>query len=136
MKKDSTEADNWHNALRVIMMPRDTNQYGTVFGGVILSYIDQSGFVEARRHASERWVTASMDKVNFQAPVYVGDIVAFRTRTTRKGTTSVIVEVLVEAERYDTGRSLPVTKACLTMVCVDQQGSPMPFDSSRSNSPS
>lgn len=114
-------------ALRVVTMPKDTNQYGTIFGGVILSYIDQAGFVEARRHGNHRWVTASIQRVDFQAPVIVGDIVTLWTRTERLGRTSVTVCVDVEAERWSTGRTTQVTQAHLTMVAVDETGSPVPF---------
>src|SRR4029453_790048 len=80
-------------ALRVVTMPRDTNQYGTVFGGVIMSYVDQAGFVEARRHGVHRWVTASIERVDFKAPVHLGDTVNFYAQTPRLGTTSVAVRV-------------------------------------------
>ena len=116
-------------ALRVVTMPRDTNQYGTIFGGVILSYIDQAGFVEARRHGSHRWVTAAIDRVDFRAPVELGDVVNFFTRTTRLGTKSVTVQVEVRAERYHTGSVAHVTSATLTMVSVDSSGAPIPFAS-------
>lgn len=116
-------------ALRVIMMPRDTNQYGTIFGGVILSYIDQAGFIEARTHGTHRWVTAFMDEVEFHAPIHVGDVVSFHTRTVRTGRTSVTVEVDVVAERYTTGASIRVTEAVLVMVAVDDGGTPIPHDS-------
>ncbi|MDP6541927.1 MAG: hotdog domain-containing protein, partial [Phycisphaerales bacterium] len=66
-------------ALSVIMMPRDANIYGTIFGGIILSYIDQAGFVEARRHGVHRWLTASVERVDFKKPVFVGDVVRFIT---------------------------------------------------------
>lgn len=108
-------------------MPRDTNHYGTVFGGVILSYIDQSGFVEARRHGPHRWVTAAIDRVEFKAPVHVGDTVNCYATTTREGTTSVTVRVDVEAERYTTGDCVPVTTATLVMVATDDHGKPIPF---------
>jgi acyl-CoA thioesterase YciA len=110
-------------------MPRDTNQYGTIFGGVILSYIDQAGFVEARTHGAHRWVTASLDRVDFKAPVRLGDIVSFYTRTIREGTKSVTVEVDVEAERYETSDHVPVTAATITLVAVDARGTPIPFRS-------
>lgn len=116
-------------ALRVVTMPRDTNQYGTIFGGVILSYIDQAGFVEARRHGAHRWVTAALDRVEFKAPVHLGDIVNFYARTERVGTKSVTVAVEVEAERYLDGMTTPVTTATLTMVAVDPHGRPIPFRS-------
>ncbi len=125
----------FHPALRVVMMPRDANQYGSIFGGVILSYIDQSGFIEARKHGNHRWVTASIETVNFHAPVEVGDVVNFLTATERTGTTSVRVRVRVEAERYATEELAAVTEATLTMVAVDGEGHPIPFRSPPSVEP-
>ncbi|MBL1218718.1 MAG: acyl-CoA thioesterase [Planctomycetes bacterium] len=114
-------------ALRVITMPRDTNHYGVVFGGVILSHIDQAGFVEARKHGNHRWVTVAIEEVVFHRPVRVGDVVNFWTRTTRTGTTSVGVHVLVQVERFETGDVEDVTEATLTYVAVDADGQPIPF---------
>ena len=122
-------AESRRLALRVVTLPRDTNQYGTIFGGVILSYIDQAGFVEARRHGVHRWVTVALDRVEFKKPVHLGDVVCFYAQTVRKGTTSVSVRVEVEAERYLTGQTVPVTEATLTLVAVDGQGRPIPFAS-------
>lgn len=116
-------------ALRVVTMPRDTNQYGTIFGGVILSYIDQAGFVEARRHGVHRWVTASIERVDFKAPVRLGDIVSFYTATDRLGTRSVTVRVEVEAERFAGGAAVSVTVATLSLVSIDESGTPIPFRS-------
>lgn len=116
-------------ALRVVTMPRDTNQYGTIFGGVILSYIDQAGFVESRRHGRHRWVTASMDRVDFRAPVQLGDIVSFYTTAERLGTKSVTVRVEVEVERYTSQECVAVTEATMTLVSVDGEGRPIPFRS-------
>ena len=114
-------------ALSVIMMPRDSNIYGTIFGGIILSYIDQSAFVEARRHGVHRWVTASVDRVDFKEPVYIGDVVRFITQTSKKGTSSVVVDIKVEAERFDSGDHVIVTEATLTMVSVNEHGKAIPF---------
>jgi len=108
-------------------MPKDTNQYGTIFGGVILSSIDQAGFVEARRHGVHRWVTVALDRVEFKQPVQLGDVVSFYTTTTRLGTRSVTVKVEVEAERYTTGATVSVTEASITLVSVDAEGKPIPF---------
>ena len=116
-------------ALRVVTMPRDTNQYGTIFGGVILSYIDQAGFVEARRHGVHRWVTVALDRVEFKAPVHLGDTVNFYATTTRAGTSSVTVQIDVEAERYSSGKTVPVTSASITLVSVDAAGKAIPFRS-------
>ncbi|MBX3353061.1 MAG: hypothetical protein KF684_09000 [Phycisphaeraceae bacterium] len=123
------ESNERRLALRVVTMPRETNIYGTIFGGVILSYIDQAGFVEARRHGVHRWVTASVDRVDFRAPVHTGDIVSLYTCTTRLGTKSVTVRVEVEAERYLTGETASVTTATVTLVAVDDKGTPIPFRS-------
>ncbi len=114
-------------ALRVATLPRDTNHYGTIFGGVILSYIDQVGFVEARKHGRHRWVTAAVDRVEFKAPVLMGDIVTLYSSTSRLGTKSVTVEVIVEAERYTSGEVVQVTTATMTMVSVDAAGKPIAF---------
>ncbi len=113
-------------------MPRDTNPYGAIFGGVILSYLDQAGFVEARKHGGHRWVTAAVDRVEFHAPVHVGDVVSYYTSTVRTGVTSVTVEVGVEAERYLTGDAVEVTSATITLVSVNAAGKPIPFNSPRS----
>src|SRR5437870_12037334 len=86
-------------AIRVTMLPRDTNAHGTIFGGVILSYIDQAGAIEARRQGLQFMVTVSMDRVVFHEPVYVGDLVSFWTETLRIGTTSITTKVTVEAIR-------------------------------------
>jgi len=114
-------------ALRVATLPRDTNHYGTIFGGVILSLIDQAGFIQARRHGQHRWVTAALDRVEFKMPVHVGDVVTLYTRTTRTGTKSVTVQVEVEAERFNTAAIVPVTSATIVMVAVDAAGTPIPF---------
>ena len=113
-------------ALRVLMMPRDTNHQGTIFGGIILAHIDQAGYIEARHHGLHRWVTASIDRVDFKAPVNVGEVVEFHTRTIRLGRSSVTVQVVVDAERVD-GAWARVTEAQLTMVSVDAQGKSIPF---------
>ncbi len=110
-------------------MPQDTNPFGTIFGGVILSYIDQAGFVEARHHGVHRWVTASIDRVDFKAPVHLGDIVSFYTKPTRMGTKSITVAVEVEAERFTTGQVVPVTTATISMVAINAKGEPIPFRS-------
>lgn len=115
-------------AIRVIMMPKDTNALGTIFGGVILSYIDQAAAVEAHRTCNGRIVTVAMREVVFHAPVMVGDLVSFFTRTTKVGTTSVTVDVLVEAERgHPGGPKVKVTEAEVVFVHVDTDGRPKPI---------
>jgi acyl-CoA thioesterase YciA len=120
---------NETTALSVMMMPRDANVYGTIFGGIILSYIDQAGFVEAKRHGIHRWVTASIERVDFTKPVYVGDVVRFKTKTLKTGRSSVLIEVTVEAERFNTHDRVVVTTAKITMISVNEEGKSIPFDS-------
>lgn len=121
-------------ALRVLMMPRDTNHQGTIFGGIILAHVDQAGYIEARHHGLHRWVTASVDRVDFKAPVHVGEVVEFKTRTIRLGRTSVTVQVVVNAERMD-GAWAHVTEAQLTMVAVGEDGRSIPFRESGQRQP-
>lgn len=110
-------------AIRVAMMPRDTNPQGTIFGGVILSYIDTAGAIEAHRHTRlQRFVTIAMREVVFHQPVFVGDIVSFYAETVRVGNTSITTRVIVEAERYGspTGEKVKVTEAEVIYVAVDE----------------
>lgn len=122
-----TESTERNLALRVVTRPTDTNHYGTVFGGVILAYIDQAGYVEARRHGAFTWVTASVERVDFEAPVGVGDVVSFYTRTTRIGRTSLTVAVEVESDRVESGRTVRVTGATMTLVALDEHFRPTPI---------
>jgi len=117
-------------AIRVTMLPKDTNAYGTIFGGVILSYIDLAAAIEAKRHHNERFVTKSMHEVVFLAPVFLGDLVTFYTRTIRVGNTSLAVEVEVEVERLGMNGNreiVKVTEAEVIYVAVDQAGRPTPI---------
>ena len=115
-------------AIKVIVLPKDTNALGTIFGGVILSYIDLASAVEARKAAPHRYVTKSMHEVEFHAPVFVGDIVSFFTETMRIGRTSITVKVAVEAERWGSGQGerVTVTEAEVVLVAVDEVGRPIP----------
>ena len=109
-------------AIRLTMMPRDTNAHGTVFGGIILSYIDVAGGVEAVRHTKhERFVTVAKKEVIFHEPVYIGDLVSFYARTIRVGNTSITIHVDVEAERFGMhGQKVKVTSAEVTFVAINQ----------------
>jgi len=107
------------------MLPRDTNAFGTIFGGVIMSYIDLAGAIEARRHYTQNFVTKTMREVVFVAPVHLGDLVTFYTQTLRTGKTSVTVDVEVEVERLGlqgTRETVKVTKAEVVYVAVDSEG--------------
>lgn len=109
-------------AIRITMMPRDTNAHGTVFGGIILSYIDVAGGVEAVRHTKhDRFVTVAMREIVFLEPVFIGDLVSFYAETVRVGKTSITVKVIVEAERFGNhGQTVRVTEADVTYVAINQ----------------
>jgi acyl-CoA thioesterase YciA len=110
------------------MLPRDTNAYGTIFGGVILSYIDMAGGIECRRQSPKKFVTKAMHEVVFVAPVYLGDLVTFYTRTIRIGNTSITVDVEVEVERLGLGGTkeiVRVTEAEVVYVAVGENGQPV-----------
>jgi acyl-CoA thioesterase YciA len=114
-------------AIRITMLPRDTNAYGTIFGGVILSYIDLAGGIEARRQSPKKFVTKAMREVIFVAPVHLGDLVTFYTRTVKIGKSSISVDVEVEAERLGPGGTkeiVRVTQAEVIYVAVDESGHP------------
>ena len=114
-------------AIRVTMLPRDTNAHGTIFGGILLAYLDQAGAVATRAHC-DRVVTVKMTEVVFHAPVLVGDVVSFYARITRIGTTSITVKVVVESERWrGERRPVKVTEAEIVYVNVDEKGRPCPI---------
>jgi acyl-CoA thioesterase YciA len=116
-------------AIRVLMLPKDTNALGNIFGGVILSYIDLAAAAEARKTAIARYVTKAMKEVDFVHPVSLGDIVSFYTSTERIGHTSVTVNVVVEVE-HNTDREdrfQIVTEAQVVLVAVDEDGKPTPI---------
>jgi acyl-CoA thioesterase YciA len=116
-------------AIKVLLLPKDTNALGTIFGGVILSHIDLASAVEARKVAPRRYVTKAMREVEFHEPVYLGDVVNFFTETVRVGRTSVTVRVSVESERWGSGQGerVKVTEAEVVLVSVDQDGRPTPI---------
>lgn len=119
-------------AIRVLMMPKDTNYHGTIFGGIILSHIDQAGAVAAVHHGCPRVVTIAMDKVEFHEPVYVGELVSFYADIIRVGRTSITIRVEVEAKRRETGDHVAVTSADLTFVNIDENGKPTPIPEKKS----
>jgi acyl-CoA thioesterase YciA len=122
-------------AIKVLLLPKDTNNLGTIFGGVILSHIDLASAVEARKRGAHRYVTKAIREVEFHEPVFLGDIVNFFTETVRVGRTSITVRVSVEAERWGApatapgapghGERVKVTQAEVVLVAVNDQGRPV-----------
>ena len=112
-------------AIRVMLLPKDTNAQGTIFGGVILSHIDLAGAVEAQRHTRNKIVTVAMREIVFHEPVFVGDTVSFYTTLIKKGRTSITVGVCVEAQRADNPAIVvKVTEAETIFVSIDRSGKP------------
>jgi acyl-CoA thioesterase YciA len=114
-------------AMQTVMMPRDANQQGTIFGGVILSLIDMAAYVGAKRLVIEAGgrvpvlVTVAINRVEFHQPVFIGDVVRCLVRLVKFGRTSITVRVTVEAERGTATHQ--VTEAEVVYVGVDA-GSP------------
>ena len=121
-------SDERYLALKVVMMPRDTNQHGTIFGGVTLSYLDQAGAMGASHAVRQTagWplspmVLVGMASVAFHEPVYVGDVLSFWTQVLRSvGRTSITMHVVVEADRD--GQTVRLTEAEVTYVTVESSG--------------
>lgn len=129
MDEQTPPTEDQRPAIRVLMMPRDTNAHGTIFGGIILSYIDQAGAVAAVEGGCHRVVTVAMDEVEFHEPVGVGDLVSFFSTISRRGRTSVRVHVTVVAQRHlERGERVLVTEADVTYVNIDDTGRPVPLE--------
>jgi acyl-CoA thioesterase YciA len=125
---DSEQNNRGELAIRVSMLPRDTNPSGTIFGGVILSHLDLAGGIEARKHADKLFVTVAIRGVEFIAPVFVGDVVSFYTSTVKIGRTSVTVSIVVEAMRYrNRDEVVRVMEAEAVYVAVDETRKPIPI---------
>ena len=120
------QAQERYLALKALMMPRDTNQHGTIFGGVLLSYIDQAGAIGAGHAVTlagwphQPLVTVAIKRVEFHLPVHVGDVLSFWTEVAQVGRTSLTMHVVVESERENGSQKL--TEAEVTYVAVKQEG--------------
>jgi acyl-CoA hydrolase len=109
-----------------LVLPPDTNHLGTIFGGVILSYIDEIAAITAMKHSQEVVVTASIDTVNFLSSAKVGDILYLEGVVISTGRTSMEVYVKVETQSLKSRKKTVTTTAILTMVAVDENGKPTP----------
>ena len=111
----------------MVMMPRDTNAEGSIFGGVILSLIDQAAYVEAVRQAHARYVTVAMRAVEFHQPVFVGDVLSLYADAVQCGRSSLTIDVRVCARRRNNpDEVIKVTEAEVVFVAVDDTGKPVP----------
>ena len=109
-----------YTVLSESMMPDQLNHHGNVFGGVILALVDKCGGVVARRHARLPVVTVSLDRVEFNQPVYANDYVEAHGRIVLVGRTSMDVLVTVTAEQVETGVRRQTNRCFLTYVALDR----------------
>jgi acyl-CoA hydrolase len=107
-----------------LMSPQDANIAGNVHGGVVMKLIDDAGGAVAYRHARCNVVTVSVDRLSFDRPVFVGDLVTFKASINLAGTTSMDVGVRVEAENLITGEVRHAASAYLTYVALDADSKP------------
>ncbi len=107
------------------MTQQDSNIAGNVHGGVIMRLIDNAGGVVAARHAQQLVVTASIDRLDFHNPVFIGDVVTLKASLNYVGKTSMEVGVRVESETILTGKKRHTASAYLTYVALDKEGKPI-----------
>lgn len=110
-----------------LMMPTDANVLGNVFGGAIMRYMDEAAAIVAWRHAGRNVVTASIDRMNFFAPVYVGNLLILKASVNYVGTTSMEIGVRIEAQDPSTRRGVHAGSCYLTYVALDERGKPTPI---------
>nr|WP_285289084.1 acyl-CoA thioesterase [Bacillus sp. ISL-47] len=109
-----------------LVLPPDTNHLQTIFGGKVLSYIDEIAALAAMKHSNHAVVTASIDSVDFLSSATVGDALSLEAYVTSTGRTSMEVYVKVRSTDLLTGDSKLTTESFLTMVAVDENGRPVP----------
>jgi acyl-CoA hydrolase len=110
-----------------LMMPTDANVLGNVFGGAIMKYMDEIAAIVAWRHAGKNVVTASIDRMNFYAPVYVGNLLVLKASVNFVGTTSMEIGVRIEAVDFSTRKKTHTGSCYLTYVALNEKGRPTPI---------
>lgn len=107
----------------VLMMPPDANPMGNVFGGVIMKHVDLVAGIVAKRHAGHaNLVTASIDRVTFLRPVFIGNALVLSARINYVRRSSMEVEVDIDSEDFDAGARVRTGTAFVTMVALDKDG--------------
>ncbi len=114
-------------AIRVVAMPADTNVYGDIFGGWLVSVMDNAAGLIASRHGKGRAVTVAMDKMLFHAPVSVGDEVSVYGEITRVGRSSMTINIEAWRRHRFEEQAVKVTEADFTFVAIDENGRPRPI---------
>lgn len=121
-----TEQPRGELTVRTIAMPADTNANGDIFGGWVLSQMDQAGGIAAVEAAQGRVVTIAVDAMTFIRPVRVGDVLCVYTAVDHVGRTSMKLHIEAWAQRFQTHRREKVTDATFTFVAIDEDGRPRP----------
>lgn len=109
-----------------LVFPPDTNHHHSIFGGKVLSYIDEIASITSMKHAKEEVVTASIDSVDFVSPAYEGDILELEAIVTSTGKSSMEIYVRVMSHNIRTGEIKLTTQSFVTMVAINDQGKPVP----------
>jgi acyl-CoA thioesterase YciA len=113
--------------VRTIAMPADTNSNGDIFGGWVMSQMDQAGGIAGVERAQGRVVTVKVDAMTFLAPMKVGDVLEVYTQVESIGRTSMKIHIEAFAQRFQTTRRDKVTYATFTFVAIDDSGRPRPI---------
>jgi len=127
MTESATEEPRGELTVRLIAMPSDTNANGDIFGGWVLSQMDQAGGIAAVEKAQGRVVTIAIDAMTFIRPVKVGDVLCVYTAIDHVGRTSMKVHIEAWARRFRTRLREKVTDATFTFVAIDENGRPRPI---------
>jgi acyl-CoA thioesterase YciA len=112
--------------VRTIAMPADTNANGDIFGGWVMSRMDQAGGIAGVDKAQGRVVTVAVDSMTFIRPVKIGDVLSVYTQVESVGRTSMKIHVEAWARRFRTQENDKVTEATFTFVAIDEEGRPRP----------
>ena len=112
--------------IQQLMLPEHTNPFGNVHGAWIMKLVDEAAGIAAMRHCHSRVVTKLVDRMTFDVPVYVGNLVHVNARLTWTGRTSMETAVVVDAETLLTGELRRITTAHLVFVALDAEGNPCP----------
>ena len=124
-ERDSVPLSESHTEMTEMLLPNDTNNLGRALGGVVLHWMDICGAISAMRFANQQCVTASMDHVDFIAPIDLGEIAVIQSYVFNTGRTSIDVKVDVHSENPRTGKHQETTTSFLTFVAIDESGKPV-----------
>ncbi len=109
-----------------LVLPPDTNNYRTIFGGKVMAYADKIAAIAAMRHCRQTCVTVRSDSFEFHAPIKAGEAICVEAIVICAHTTSMEVFVKIQSENLMTGEKKVTSKAYITMIAVDEDGNPSP----------